>query len=286
MRNRLLFVALLSFLWILLGSWFVGTYMSPKTVNIPDLVFEDEGTKFASSDHLWFKAGGDELELGHSTKEMLGNVAAYLHNHPNRKVTIFGCYLKEELNTSEYENLGLARAEALRQYLENIGLPAPQMETNFEELVENPMIEGVFYDAIRFSFDDIFHENPEEFPGEDAPVAKEEIEPLVIYGEAIDQLIMNPSLMHFIEQIKAYLVEHPDQKLKVIGHSEQTDDIDKTIARSKASATKVRSFLRKHGIKSANLSWEGRGAADILVGPGNPKASTRNNRVEIRLDEN
>ena len=281
MRNRLLFIALLSFLWILLGSWFVGTYMTPKTVDIPDLVFEDADTKFASSDHFWFKVGGAELEVGQSTKEMLDNLATYLNDHPNRKVTLFGYYLKEELNNSEYENLGLARAEALRQYLENIGLPASKMETSFEQLVENPMIDDVLYDAVGFSFDDIFHENPEEFPGEDAPVAKEEIEPLVIYGEAIDQLIMNPSLMHFIEQIKAYLVEHPEHKLQIVGHSEQMDNISLSISRSKESAVKVLSFLKENDIKSSQISWEGRGAAELMVGPQNPKASERNNRVEI-----
>lgn len=287
MRNRLIFVSILSALWILLGSWFVGTYMSPQEITIAGLQVRDGEKSFHSQDHFSFKAGGADMEVGESTREMLLDILAYLDENPNRRVILKGKYLKEELNNTAYQNLGVARAEELRKYMTELTPESHAIDTDLESVDSYPMVNGVFYDAVDFEFKDIFNEVVEETEKtnleEDAPIAKEEFAPFKVYGaETIANLGMDPSLLQYVENIKAYLVDYPDRRIQISGHAQHNENINKAINDSRLYAQKVRRFLIKQGVKSNQITWEGIGAAEPMYGPAHYEAGN-NNRVVIRL---
>lgn len=283
MHTRLILFILFSVLWILLGSWFVGSTMNVATVDAPGLAIFDDDVRFESKDHFWFVPGSDKVEVGSSTAEMFADIAAHVNADKNRRLRLVGRYFEEEINDSDYENLGLARSEALMTHLLAVGMNASQIETDFEKIVGGAISNGVIYDPVDFKFEEKFNEKQKEFPKVNAPKASEDFEPMVLYGDMLQNLKMNPALMHYTEKLNAYLIEHPDRKVFITGHSKQLDQVSKSIENSRRNAGLVKRFLVKNGAKSNRIKLEGIGASEPMVGPQNEQAEKMNNRVEIRL---
>ncbi|WP_332871386.1 OmpA family protein [Spirosoma rhododendri] len=63
--------------------------------------------------------------LGASFSEL----ATYLTNNPDRRLLVIGYYEADETKPADFENLGLARAENVRQYLVEQGVPQTSLTT-------------------------------------------------------------------------------------------------------------------------------------------------------------
>ena len=128
--------------WIALIGWIAGsTYWhvckikmlcdGPAEVahvgyTVPALSITD-GTNLnlQSVSNFGFKKSVAEPNYTNVKKE-LDSLASYLKASPGRKSTITGLYASIETNTSSFADLGLARADAIKQYLVQAGVPAAQ----------------------------------------------------------------------------------------------------------------------------------------------------------------
>jgi outer membrane protein OmpA-like peptidoglycan-associated protein len=95
------------------------------------LLFKDNDFKVVSKDNFKFNYSNFNHNLiSPEFEELLIKVAQYLGNNPNRKMKIKGLFLKEEENNTDYENLGLARAYAVKTYFLKQGVNTSQLLTS------------------------------------------------------------------------------------------------------------------------------------------------------------
>ncbi|WP_228724162.1 OmpA family protein [Spirosoma sp. KUDC1026] len=105
----------------------VGT-MPAESIRIPPLLISD-GARFQLDLPGNFSFAQSEANASMNTlMGSLDSLTTYLKANPGRTLTITGYYLTEEKNTTPLANLGLARAEAIRQYLIQQGV-APKVLT-------------------------------------------------------------------------------------------------------------------------------------------------------------
>ncbi|WP_309547149.1 OmpA family protein [Spirosoma foliorum] len=74
-------------------------------------------------------ANANMNSLGGSLESMI----TYLKANPGRTLEITGYYSPGETNSTSFPNLGLARAEGIKQYLIQQGIPADSLTTKAEE---------------------------------------------------------------------------------------------------------------------------------------------------------
>jgi len=213
----------------------------PKTLTIRynDTVILKDYEEFS------FSEGQVQPETHPDNDRLLNDLATYLINNPQRQVKIYGRYRPSEADLKDgiFENLGLARANAIRQQLINRGIEEDRMALDYEqasgEVLGRPIsfeLSGdtekpETYKRVLFTFKDMTFSNA---------------------NFAIDSEVFRPSAQFLIyaDSLQTFLSENPDQSMQIIGHTDDDGNelYNETLGRKRASSAKV--FLQKMGIKN------------------------------------
>ncbi len=213
----------------------------PKTLTVRynDTVILKDYEEFSFSE-------GQVQPAEHSDNDrLLDDLATYLINNPQRQVKIYGRFRpsEAELKNGIFENLGLARANAIRQQLINRGIEEDRMALDYEqssgEVLGRPIsfeLSGDSekpdnYKRILFTFKDMTFSNA---------------------NFAIDSEVFRPSAQFLVyaDSLQTFLSENPSQSVRIIGHTDDDGNelYNETLGRKRANSAKV--FLQKMGIKN------------------------------------
>ncbi|PWJ60061.1 outer membrane protein OmpA-like peptidoglycan-associated protein [Dyadobacter jejuensis] len=87
----------------------------------------------------------------------------------------------------------------------------------------------------------------------------------------------------FIRDAQDYLKHHPDKKLYLTGHTDNTGSPSYNVALSKKRAESVKRILVRHGLPPAQLVVEGRGQAEPKADNATVEGRTANRRCTVRI---
>lgn len=274
------------------------TVTSADAVRMPPLLITD-GDRFrlALGGNFSFAKSGANADMN-TLVGSLDALTAYLRANPGRTLTITGYYAPTETNPTALANLGLARAEGIKQYLVQQSIPAASLTTQGEVrsgLAFTPAGDSL-YGGVGFAF-----AGPAATSGPDttavtpttpvtvAASATEEslaagekytsvFEPIDLYfplGEA--NYIKTPETTKFFDEATKYLAAHTDKKLLLTGHTDNSgpDAVNRRLARDRANGVKVR--LRKSGINQQQIVVEAKGETAPKA-PNNTREGRKANR--------
>jgi len=279
------FLGILSLLWVLGGTyWLSGKICGGATAaanfSVTDGQFKTEANQY------FFPLSSDQITSTEDTRKSFLSIANYLKENPNRQLTLSGNYAVGEKYEGDFENLGVARAEAIK---------AMMVKGLAEGESINVITNGKAINNLAFNKDDrmyggvdfIFGEAPEEGIGGSSSISgggsSSEFalffEPEQVKYDAVDDL--NDQ----VEYLRAYLHNNPGSIITVYGHTDNQGDREAKMNIAEQRAKNVRRILRDvFNFKSAEVSAVG-------IGPDEPMASNetedgvaQNNRVEIKVE--
>ncbi|MFN4145935.1 MAG: OmpA family protein [Runella sp.] len=283
--------------WILLIGWIGGsTYWhvckikqlcdAPMAVaptagyTVPPLNISD-GTNLnlSSAMNFGFKKSLAEPNYANVKKE-LDSLSAYLKANPSRKTTITGLFSSIEANPTSFADLGLARADAIKQYLMQTGVPEAQLAT------ASRMVD------LAFSPDDSTHGMEFGFMGLDLPKTEKELaeaekhttvfEPMDLYfNTGSSSYIVTSENQKFLKNAKTYLAENKDKKLLVTGHTDNVGSESSNLALSKRRAEDAKRALIKAGVSAKQIITDAKGQTSPKASNDTPEGRTANRRVSI-----
>lgn len=153
---RSVYIVLL-LLWFLLGYFLCNKYLcnpsEPSATEAAiaakteldcevELSFNDNDFMISSSENFRFNRSSDEMnDPSDVVLEVVTKVSEYLTENPDRFMLLTGYYAAGEENYSDYDNLGIARAKKIEQYLSNNGIDKAQINTT-GELLETYCFDG------------------------------------------------------------------------------------------------------------------------------------------------
>jgi len=121
--------------------------------DIPSLLIKDGATTVGSAaNNFHFGLGGTAPLAISGVKGEMQKVADYLKANPGRNLTLTGLYKGDEANDSGFENLGLGRADAIKNYLIGLGAPGSQLLTGGKVMDGLSVIDDKAYNAISWDF--------------------------------------------------------------------------------------------------------------------------------------
>lgn len=226
------------------GSTDESIEVRPKTLTVRynDTVILKDYEEFSFSD------GAVQPDAHPDNDRLLDDLATYLINNPQRQVKIYGQYLSSEsdLKSGIFENIGLARANAIRQQLINRGIEEDRMALDYEQIsgedlgrpisfeLSGDNKEDDTYKRVLFTFKDMTFSNA---------------------NFAIDSEKFRPSgqFIVYADSLQTFLSENPSQSIRIIGHTDDDGNpgYNETLGRKRANSAKA--FLRKMGIKNKIL---------------------------------
>ncbi len=98
-----------------------------------------------------------------------------------------------------------------------------------------------------------------------------------------DSYQLKPELRPVLDAVARSLVEHPELRAHVVGHTDITGAASYNQTLSENRARSVVNYLSRQGVAPDRLSSEGRGATDPIADNSTAAGRAQNRRVEIYL---
>ena len=199
--------------WLFGGSVWFGNQFSSSSINA-SWQLQDGKAQFNSPTTFSFQTSDAEIILDDNQLGMISQIAQYLDAHSDRILNLTGSYTKAEINNSDYENLGLARAESFRYIFFRQGIDMSRL------IVEGKQVEahqlnsnGLIHGGVDFSF----MESPIIKYGPSFSSNKK------IEYKAGSEDIVTEDFEAYVASIRQYLVDYPQKKLLFTGYSKSVD---------------------------------------------------------------
>ncbi len=227
-------------------------------------------------DQFLFKKGEQLPTLNDDNKSFLDSVAALLNQWNERNLTITGFYTEGEKNSplsnTFQENLGLARAEAIRKLLIARGVSQKRISLDHQLVNNNKLIEHIQFTLYPAGVDE---ENPEEYAKTQFTFHD------MTYSDAnfaVDSDVFNPgpAFKLYADSVVNYLQTRNDARLTIIGHTDNSGNHGYNDLLGLKRAKSARRYFKNKGV-TTTIKTESRGERQP-VAPNDTDANKQKNR--------
>jgi outer membrane protein OmpA-like peptidoglycan-associated protein len=207
----------------------------------------------------------------------------YLLVNPLKDIDITGYYRSDETNNSAYPNLGLARANAVKNYLISQAVPARQIDTRGQLNDDiNPDDTSTLFGPLQFGIITL----EEGATNEALEAACEAIRksPLVLHfqtGQA--QINLTAEQRQKIADI-SHCVDKLGVKVQIVGHTDNTGDAVNNMKLGQGRAEFGKNYLVRNGILSSNIEATSKGQTEPIADNNTEEGRAENRRTVITIN--
>jgi len=295
--NRLLvpilFLILVS--WLFGGAYwysknYCGTSSSGVNSTIPSLSITDGAFAIQATETFSFPKSGASITYNKDTENSIEQLANYLITNNNRQLTLSGIYNPNEQNKTNAENLGIARADAIKAKLLSYDVPTDNIIIKSLKVDQTNFAGDKLYGGVHFNFSDrsidkqVAVTDNNEKTSISETISSDGPTPLNIYfGNKQYKFNATPELENYANTVREFLKENSDTKVYVIGHSDNGGN-ESTINRmAKYRSRKVRDFFVREGISLSKIKISHEGASNPIGSNDTEEGRKKNRRVEVRV---
>lgn len=245
-----------------------------------------DGDKFSASDldnFLFAKSSFvHDTPISNELNGVMTSTAEYLKSNPNRSLKITGFYHNKEENKSILPNIGMARANDIKQVLVGLGASAGQISLDSKMDNQLGFEADKLYGGLSYDFSGAsVADNSKDL---DAIRKRLQANPIILYfatGDATLQLTAQQR--KDFSDIIYYLDRSADGQLVSSGHTDDRGEYKNNQRLSRKRAEFVRDYLAKNGISAAKITATGF-ASDKPIGDNETaEGRQKNRRVEITI---
>lgn len=207
----------------------------------------------------------------------------YLVANPLKDVDIIGYYRSDETNNSAFPNLGLARANSVKNYLVSQGVPSKQVDIHGELNDDiNPDDAGTLFGPLKFGMLTF-----EEGATDDELIAACDSirkNPIVLYFKTgAAQINLTAEQRQKIADISR-CVDKLGVKVQVVGHTDNTGNADQNMTLGQGRADFAKQYLIANGILGDNIEASSKGQTQPIADNATEEGRTKNRRTEITIN--
>lgn len=252
-------LGIVSVLWLFLGTlWMSSMVCTPN--NTTTFTVNDGKFKATSSDMFTFLLSNEKPQFKEeSTGKVFSSIVTHLEKNENKQLILTGLYGENEKNGTAYDNLGIARAEEIKNVLikkgangDNIRATSMQSDNLSFEMIDG---KGMMTGGVNFLF--IENENGETpMINENSQNNKGGAAPEIYYGtgenmflditEANSSFTEKESFKNYLSGLKSYVDDNPNTRLVLTCYNDDTP-LAKIITR------KVKLTLGKMGLSNTTI---------------------------------
>jgi len=202
--------------------------------------------------------------------------------NPGKVLALSGVYGSGEVNKTEFGNLGIARAEAVKEVLVENGASIEQISTMGVEESDLKFIDKKLYNSVDFEF------VTDQGALSGTTFNFDESKTLYFEGDEVDFSEDDPKLLEIITYLESYLTTNPDAIVTVNGYTDNQGSSKEKMRIASKRVDRIRRILRNHKKGKVFTSPM---VVRNAVGPQDPQADNEtsegmaiNNRVTITIE--
>ncbi|WP_299891501.1 OmpA family protein [uncultured Lacinutrix sp.] len=257
------------------------------TKNAFSIIDTKSSIRFNSNDNFNFKASDFSIlePVSSDLTNKIERLSTYLKDNPGKTVDITGHYTSGEKNNTVFPNLGLARANSVKNYFVSHGMSSKDINT-FGKLNDDlvPDENYIYYGPATYKIGTI---DPDDTSAADAlKQLGEEIkaDPLVLYFDSgAASISLTANQREKVAKMVRY-VDKVDTSISVIGHTDNTGNRDANIKLGKNRAEFVKTYLVQNGISANKISTSSKGPDKPIADNNTDEGKAKNRRVVVTIN--
>jgi len=244
--------------------------------------------KFSDQNNLDFNSSGFSIlqPVSGAIDAGIGKLQAYLNKEGNagKFVDITGYYDTDEDNTSAFPNLGLARANAVKNYFVSKGISSSKMNT-FGELRGALVPDGNIYRG-PVSYKMGAYKGTNGDADEMAALkARINANPLVLhFNSAQASISLSPEQRQKMADISRYLDHVSGSSASIVGHTDNTGNPAGHMPLGLKRAEFAKEYFKRNGISEAQLKTASQGDKDPVADNATEAGRAQNRRSVVSLN--
>lgn len=236
---------------------------------------------FKGSDYHLMEPISDDL------KKAIAGLQAYLKDNPSKRIKVIGHYTSKEKNNSAYPNLGLARANAIKNYMMSQGVPSKIIDT-YGTLKDDltPNANNVFFGPIDYEIKTIADGDTSE--ADELKILRDKIvaSPLVLHFKTRQtSIVLTAEQRQKIADISKYLDKVDNSSCLIVGHTDNTGDAAKNIEYGQKRADFAKKYLIDNEIPSSKITAISKGQTEPIADNATEEGKAKNRRTVVTLKE-
>lgn len=258
-----------------------STVVAPVANFVP-FVLSGSGIDYHTNDNLKFLKNSSALIVPVSDSVTIGieKLKTFLATSPKQKVTITGYATSDETNTTTFDNLGLARANDVKNYFVSKGLAASQFDTKGEIIDKWKMAGDTLLGPAQYAFsvNDTVAVQTDEWS---ALKDKINADALVLHfstNKSSDKL--SGIEKQKVADISKYMAHVTDATVLIVGHTDNVGNRDSNVILGQKRADFSKEYLSKQGIEASRITTESKGP-DEPIGENSTAEGKANNRRTV-----
>ncbi len=244
----------------------------------------DDAFSYEVNDNFNFNVSSPSflLPLSNELKEGVSAVANHLSENPERVINIVGFYKAVEENTTAYPNLGVARANSVKNHFVRNAISSVQINTSGQLKEDMIAEEAIYLGPVAFSIDAKTSNTNEELT---ALYDKIKADPLVLYFETGQAAItLSAEQRQKVADISRYLDKIEDATCNIIGHTDNTGSRATNIALGQERAEFAKNYFVQNGILESKIVTSSEGPDNPIVSNDSETGRAKNRRVVVTLN--
>ncbi len=209
----------------------------------------------------------------------------YLASNKYRRLTVTGLYCADEENTSIFPNLGLARANQIKEYLVSQGANAQQIDIagQLDEDVTDK--DDKYLGRANFSVVNTDDTEQQKHDAEMKQLAEKiHANPVTVYfATGNSNVSLTTEQREIIFDMIRYLDFDADAKVSVTGHTDNVGNVAANTRLGQKRATVVAGYLVSKGLKKERMNVSSEGPNQPIADNATAEGRAKNRRVTISL---
>lgn len=273
-----------------------------KDIRAKTLNLVDNGKNIIEGyDEFRFDTSAVEPILNANNQEFIDKVAKYLKDNPGKKMLITGNYLESEVEMVDgkpksygfFENLGAARAAAIRKLLVKAGIPEDRMNIDYNLVKEgdelkNPISftssgesqlansDGKDNEGDKGGTPDEFDAGGQSFTFTNMSFSDANFD----YNSAVFK--PGPAFKAYADSVRSYLIDEPDKTLLLTGHTCDKGSEAYNLDLGKKRANSVRTYFKNLEVKTV-IDTTSDGESNPAYSNATEASRAKNRRVVVQI---
>lgn len=256
--------------------------MTPEPTSYP-FAFRDGKYAYEVNDNYNFNISSADILMPLSSKVGRGieGLKTFLAENLGKSFNITGYYKNDETNNTAFPNLGLARANAVKNHLVLQGIPSSQINT-MGQLMESMVPDGDMYKGpVAYSF-----EGESATAKDDLKTLYDQIraDPLILYFDTSEASIeLTPEQRQRFADISRYLDKDANATCTITGYTDNTSSRTTNMALGQRRADFAKEYLVKNGIAATKIKTGSKGPDDPVASNTTEEGRAKNRRTVVTL---
>lgn len=255
-----------------------------KATSYP-FAFSNGDYTYDTNDNYNFNVSSSSIlpPLSQKVTDGVSSLKGFLTENKGKVMAITGFYKSDEKNNSPFPNLGLARANAVKNDMVANGISSTQINTIGKQIDDLTSKEGVYLGPIEYSINDQSSDIEDDL---NALYDRINADPLVFYFNTNQAAIrLSAEQQQKVADISRYLDKVPTATCQVVGHTDSVGGRATNIRLGKERADFAKSYLIKSGLPEARVITSSKGPDVPRESNATREGQAKNRRTEITLNK-